>query len=372
MRIVTLGLAGFVSSILLSSTAMAQYYGGTQGGTMYQNPYYQRPVATTNAANGEDLLNQPSRTSRETRNEFANYTPLSAAQKLSYVYVNMGVRSDELQWNIASDITGTNTPNVLSELTWSDMSIYEISGGIRHTFNKGTFRNVYIEAEGYHGNITSGNNQDSDYNGNNRTSEFSRSNNNGEGGSVQGGQFGIGYSLALTRYPNGAPEANRYSLTPVIGYSIHQQNLEITDGNQTIPNSGPFSGLESTYETSWKGPYIGARLNMNLANKHRFLLSGDYQVSDYYAQADWNLRPDFMHPKSYEHEADGSGYQLQAEYGYSINSNWEIFLSAALREFTAEDGVDRTFFSSGAVGTTKLNAVDWSSQAYKAGVSFKF
>ena len=36
-----------------------------------------------------------------------------------------GYRIDELDWNIAGDINGNN-PNILSELTWDDLEVYQI------------------------------------------------------------------------------------------------------------------------------------------------------------------------------------------------------------------------------------------------------
>ncbi len=63
-------------------------------------------------------------------------------------------------------------------------------------------------------------------------------------------------------------------MTPLLGYSYHEQNLNITDGNQTIPDSGSFPGLNSSYDTEWQGPWIGFDLRFKAREiktfAHRF------------------------------------------------------------------------------------------------------
>ncbi|UCG08955.1 MAG: hypothetical protein JSV83_10030, partial [Desulfobacterales bacterium] len=46
----------------------------------------------------------------------------------SEVAVGNGYRRDELDWNIAGNINGNN-PNILSELTWEDLEIYQLRFG---------------------------------------------------------------------------------------------------------------------------------------------------------------------------------------------------------------------------------------------------
>jgi len=58
----------------------------------------------------------------------------------------MGQREGELRWNIASDASGAKTPNILSELTFADLSIFEIQGGVDIRFNHGMLRNIRLEA----------------------------------------------------------------------------------------------------------------------------------------------------------------------------------------------------------------------------------
>ena len=81
-----------------------------------------------------------------------------------------GYRLDDLDWSIAGNLNGTN-PNIVSELTWSDLESYQLKLG-----GKGTIDRVfYLRGSAAFGWVLSGDVQDSDYNGDDRTQEFSRS-----------------------------------------------------------------------------------------------------------------------------------------------------------------------------------------------------
>ena len=48
-----------------------------------------------------------------------------AAATTGQLSLSAGYRVDALDWNIAADFFGT-TPNILSELTWDDLQIFEV------------------------------------------------------------------------------------------------------------------------------------------------------------------------------------------------------------------------------------------------------
>lgn len=287
-------------------------------------------------------------------------------KKTNFINAQIGYRVDNLDWNIASDITGTSTPNILSELTWSDLEILQldISGDFLLTETKEGF--LYLHLSIRQGDIISGKNQDSDYLGNNRTNEFSRSNNISDTGSTND------YSISLnTTIPISTKSAD-YILTPAIGYALYAQNLVMTDGYQTIPSSGSFSGLNSTYDTEWKGIFIGLSIDTMLNDRHKFKLSGKYHRVDYYAEADWNLRTDFQHPKSFTHTAKGSGTTMSLEYLFKFHEKWSYNLSINSKNYTTDAGSDKTFFANGAIATTQLNEVNWTSKSIMTGFLYHF
>jgi len=274
-----------------------------------------------------------------------------------------GYRSDDLDWNIAGDINGNN-PNILSELTWEDLGIFQV------TLNNVTrFRGFYIRGAIAYGWILSGDNQDSDYLGDDRTLEFSRSNNNSDEGNTFDATVGIGYQISII--------SDFLSVVPLVGYSHHEQNLTMTDGNQTIPTIGPFAGLDSTYETEWKGPWIGADIVFRLPHEKKqfkdfsLRVSFEYHWADYYAEADWNLRTDFAHPKSFEHDADGNGWIISADWNIFFTHHLGLNMSVNYQTWDTDPSIDRTFLSNGTSANTRLNEVNWDSYAIMFGIVFR-
>ena len=277
---------------------------------------------------------------------------------------NMGYRNDDLKWNIAGDSSGNN-PNVLSELTWDNLNIFQV--GVK---NKTIFRGVYFRGYLQYGWIISGDNQDSDYLGDNRTFEFSRSNNSTDDDNTWDTSAGIGYQFNLG--------TGLIGFAPLFGYSYHEQNLRITNGNQTIPPTGPFEGLDSTYETEWKGPWVGLDLIIRSPDKTTLLddfelgFGFEYHWADYNADANWNLRTDLAHPKSFEHDADGQGFVLSADWSIFFKRNWALNLTANYQTWDTDPGMDRVFAADGTILETRLNEVEWNSYAIMLGAIYRF
>jgi hypothetical protein len=279
--------------------------------------------------------------------------------------LSTGYRVDDLDWNIAGDINGNN-PNILSELEWKGLESFQLK-----IANKTVFNQLFLlRGSLTYGWIFDGENQDSDYWGDNRTLEFSRSNNNSDDGNMLDASFGLGWQFAFGR--------SDFVMAPAIGYSYHEQNLTITDGYQTIPASGPFPGLDSTYETEWKGPWIGLDFTFRTDEKSKItpeietFISIEYHWADYYAEADWNLRTDFAHPKSFEHEADGHGIVFSAAVKFLLDYHWVLNVNFDYQKWSTDPGTDRVFFSNGTIGETQLNEVNWTSYAIMAGIEYHF
>jgi opacity protein-like surface antigen len=321
-------------------------------------------VTNSYAEKNSTLLSEPKLTNSAEKNSTLPF-------ETEFIF-STGYRRDELDWNIAGDNSGNN-PNILSELTWDDLEILQIKFQ-----NKTVIPNIfYFRASVSYGWIYDGENQDSDYLGDNRTLEYSRSNNNADDGDVWDASVGIGYPLRL-----GVNEI--WTITPLVGYSYHEQNLKMTDGNQTIatppftPPLGPFSGLDSTYETEWKGPWIGLDLYIkakkveSLPQRIEPYVSIEYHWADYSAEADWNLRPDFEHPKSFEHKADGDGWVLGVGFNFFLNPNWLLNFNYDYQDWSTDNGTDKTFFSNGTTSKTQLNEVNWTSHTFSLGINYRF
>ncbi len=315
----------------------------------------------TTCANSSADASSLAETHLTSGSENATARPFETEFKLS-----AGYRRDEVDWNIAGNIFGT-MPNVLSELDWDDLEIFQL-----RFQNKTVIPNIlYFRAMASYGWIYDGKVQDSDYAGDNRTFEFSRSNNSADDGDVLDASAGIGYPFRI-----GGRET--WTITPLVGYSYHEQNLTLTDGYQTIPPLGPFGGLNSTYETEWKGPWVGLDLHFkstevqSFAQRIQTYLSIEYHWADYDAEAKWNLRSDFQQPRSFVHDADGHGWVLGLGLNYVLTSNWLLNINYDYQDWSTDDGTHTVFFSDGTVGFTRLNEANWTSHAFSLGIIWRF
>lgn len=282
----------------------------------------------------------------------------ASADKPFEFFLGAGYRKDHLDWSIAG-----GSVNILSELKWENLKIAQLSAAARLNIDAGwNLRGMLA-----YGRINSGSNQDSDYNGNNRTLEFSRSNNKG-GGEVRDGSIGLGRTLRLLNNADG----NSFSVTPLVGLSIHQQNLTMTEGVQTLPATGSFPGLDSSYDAKWQGPWVGMEALLESGGDWSLTAAGEYHWADYSAQANWNLRPEFSHPVSFVHTAIGQGIILAAGATYLVSKDWRVGFSVQAQQWSTGRGIDRTNFSDGTVGYTLLNEVNWQSTAINLGVHYRF
>jgi len=294
---------------------------------------------------------------------------LTAAQGLPRYELSLGAdyRLAEFDWSIAGELNGT-APNVLSELTWTDLEIPQVSAAARVNFG----RHVVLQANGAYGEIISGKNQDSDYAGENRSSEFSRSNNAGRG-RIDEASLALGYRFRV--YDS---LAGRYAhITPLAGYSLHHQNLKIKDGVQTIPATGPLADLSSTYDAQWQGPWLGLNMRLEAGERTALLVDMAYHWADYSAEADWNLRDDLAHPVSYRHAATGEGVIAALGVVHALSRHWEVVARIESQHWTTDPGVDTVYLidaGSGAVSavTTRLNAVHWKSRLLGITAIYRF
>ena len=279
-----------------------------------------------------------------------------------------GYRKDDLDWNIAADSTGTVTPNILSELKWKNVQRYQIESQIAYTApSTSAVKGLHAEGSLAHATAYSGDNQDSDYNENNRVDEFSRSNNDASEGTAVGARAALGFRIPIKEDPYS--NSQHLGITPVIGYAIEDQDYSMKNGVQTIPNFGAFSGLDSSYDASWKAPFVGVRFDVG-NDDNAFNLAMDYLKGNYSAEANWNLREEFMHPKSFEHDADATGWKFGFNYRHELMEGLGFFASADFQIWKAENGRDTVFFTDGTTINTRLNEVNWTSQHYALGLHY--
>ena len=280
--------------------------------------------------------------------------------------ISAGYRRDDLDWNIAGYYKGKYV-NVLSELEWDDLESFQVKFQGSLVWPK----IIALRGLASYGWIFDGENQDSDYKENNRTKEFSRSNNDSDDGDV------LDLSLAVG-YPFRAGKAVVATFTPLAGYSYHEQNLDISNGYQTIPPTGSFPGLDSSYDTEWQGPWLGIDLNLRAAEIKRFVqrfetfFCFEYHWADYEAEADWNLRDVFKHPKSFTHDADGDGWIIRAGLNLVLQRHVALNFNFDYQDWSTDSGTDKVFLADGDTAKTRLNEVNWTSYSLALGLSVRF
>ena len=291
--------------------------------------------------------------------------PVESAEIRTDVSLSTGYRVDDLSWNIAGNVRGGN-PNVLSELTWSDLETLQATVSGRALVNEW----LYLRGSLGYGWTFSGNNLDSDFLGSDRTQEYSRSSNSADGGRVLDGAIGVGYQFSFL--------SGRFGLSPLLGYSYSTQNLTVKDGVQVIattgttPAAGPIQGLDSTYDTSWLGPWLGIDLSFKVTEKVTFFGSIEYHWATFDAEGNLNLRNDLAHPKSFEHDADGKGFLITLGTEYLLNGPWSLNMTFSYQKWSADPGLDRLYYANGSIAETRLNEVDWDSYALMLGLVYRF
>lgn len=293
--------------------------------------------------------------------------------------VGIGYRTDQLDWNISGTDSG-ESQIILSELNWEDLQIVQLQATGWLEFGKLPLINKssLFFADVSFGKIVSGNVQDSDYAAAYRKDEWSRSVNDASEGMTADLSGAFGPIFELNKVAG-------VSITPLVGYGFNMQALTMTNGNQVIagpslrpdglsspPVPGPLTGLDSSYTAYWYGPWLGTNIDYQANDKFKLTVGVEYHWVEYFAQADWNLRTDFKHPVSFEHEATGTGIVCNVQGQYGLSEKWSWLFSGNIQTWETESGSDRTFFTDGTVGLSRLNQVNWDSYALTTGVQYRF
>lgn len=276
--------------------------------------------------------------------------------------LSAGLRNDNLKWNISGPITiggVTNTPNVLSELEWKNMKSYYSKITLKGDEGRFALKLSFGYGKSFDGKV-----RDSDYFYSDRQGEFSRSSSDTTGSESYDYLAALGYKYDILE---------KYLFLFFLGYEQNVQKLKITNGNIEIPQGfGTISGLDSRYETKWRGVFVGGDFQFRPTVNSEFLMGYYYHWLNYEGKGYWNLRSDFAQSPSFKHTGNGNGYTLNFDYNYYFSDNWGLNLKGEYKDFKIKDGDDLTYFSDGSSSVTKLNEVKWDSYNIVAGVSYKF
>jgi hypothetical protein len=274
-----------------------------------------------------------------------------------------GYRKGNLNWSIAAP---DYSPNILSELQYDNLTIYEAGFDAKAVVNK-----LYSKASISFGKIAEGKGTDSDYQENDRNSVYSQSESS-LSDEIQDMSIGLGYQLDFFK--------NRFLIAPHFGLSYHTQKIRQTNGVQTISSSGDLispsregiSGLNSTYEANWRTLFVGFDLDFEIIYQIHMISSIEYHTASFEAYADWNLRDDFSHPVSFMHEAEGQGRIINVGINRMFAERWLIGLMYGWQEWKTDPGTDTLFWSGGGATRSTLNEVNWESRSVNLSIGYNF
>ncbi len=272
--------------------------------------------------------------------------------------LDSGWSQDHFEWSLSGDLSGQN-PNILSELDWRHLNIVKIGAQGEITFHK----IWHLDLSGGYGWIASGGNRDSDYYFDNHSGEFSRSVADTRGSRVDADAI-IGRDFQIN---------SKFTLTPQIGFTYHRLNLNDRNGVQVIDTElhdvGPFAGLDSEYNASWWGPTFGLQAKVQLAEKWRLLLGARFELLRYKANADWNLRSDFI---NFRDSARGTGWLLTAGIEWDFAQQWTLALLGDYGYRKTGSGTDDTLLNDHSHDLTHFNGAVWESLGVRVIATYKF
>lgn len=277
-----------------------------------------------------------------------------------------GTRSGDLKWNING---GTGGPNILSELSYQGLEFTEYRTYASLNFNTGALKNWRVETSFSSGEASRGEVFDSDYDSDNRQDEYSRSVSSAVGSETTNFEASAGYRF----HPS-----HGITLTPKLGFAYNTQFLKMTDGEQLLYTRsggvrlGDFDNeLNSHYTTRWMGGFAGLTAGIE-TESHALNVGYKLHMAQYQAEANWNLREDFQHPKSFEHTAFGMANVLELNYQWRWNDNWSANARAFREAWSTEPGDDTVYLSDGTRAGSQLNEVKWDSSGYDLSLQYLF
>lgn len=242
--------------------------------------------------------------------------------------VSEGYRQDKLQWSISG---AHKKPNIISELTFHDIKIYQTRLATKLTMSE-----YFAKANLGYGNIFSGKVRDSDYSKNNRKGEFARSESKLRGSHTLDGQVSFGKDIAVQ--PN-------FTLSPFFGYTWDYEKLRFHDGKQKrlfgFKMNEKIRKLNSTYTSKWDAPFIGMRAHLDATKKLFFFGEYDFFFAvHHHGAGHWNLRNKgkgmTFHLNS--HRAKGWGQMGLIGTGYEVFNNFFVKAEYQIANLQAKGG----------------------------------
>lgn len=309
--------------------------------------------------------------------------------------VTAGYRQDNFSWAMSGL---HNFPNELWRMNWKGIQIFEVTSQLSYT----SCNNYYIRANGGWGTIGGAsvtargrgtNIRDTSFTSSSDSSDsssshhnpFSRIHGNSKDGSVWDGSACVGYQW-MSNY-------RRFIFTPVIGYSYHALNYQMSDARQVFNSVdfpvllGPIHGLHVNYHPRIQGPFVGFDIN-TILEMPCVLLFGtvEFHWDKYRANGRWNLHDNFVN--SWHDSTSGKGLWVNLGFNYRFGCNWYLGVIGSYRNWHGRKGrhvtrslknnledPDQVFGTMPAFPPgehTHLKRIQWNSWSVAATLDFRF
>lgn len=253
------------------------------------------------------------------------------------VGLKTGYFTNDFKWSIAGNSQGTS-PNILSEVVWKDLSGYSI--GLNSNIK--LWKNLSLSAEISSSSIISGKATDTDYQENDRTSPGYYAVLSSNRGRLSDININLGYTVNV----------KTLLVAPYLGFVTNHQKLHLLPNAENINQT---SGLNSTYNTIWKGVEAGSRFSLPVFSKIFVEADLSYGQLKYTAEANWNLIESFVHPLSFKHVANGYSLRSQINLKYLLSRHLSASLSAGSYKVITGKGIDELFYEDGSSAKTQFN-----------------
>ncbi len=282
----------------------------------------------------------------------------------------------QLDWSIARDLAGKDTPNILSELEFERVQSRELGVSASIASEARGSWQLLLEGDGAYGWIDRGTTIDSDYFGDNRTGLYSRSRATitGDNGYALRGGGGIAYQLV----------PDRHTVQAIFGVYRQVQTLNFQSGRQLVADATVYSGselnavntqlqheLDTHYRTEWQGNYLSLGYQWYL-QKWSSAWRMNYLQGRYYGEGHWNLRDDFQQPRSFSHYVNSTGVELLWTLNYEIGPQWNAYIGLMHQHWQSDTGVGVSYLADGSINATRFNGVSWQVNQTRVGVSYRF
>ena len=265
-----------------------------------------------------------------------NPEPAARPARLTFA-LSAGYQSEDLRWSIAGNMQGAN-PNILSELKWKKLAGPTLEAAVKWK----CWKSFELRSTFSRHFITSGSVTDMDYQGDNRTNRSYYGAFDANKGMSFSWRTTLEYPLHLSRL---------VTLTPSLGYALHEQSLYLLSSDQT----GTAAGLKSTYATKYEGAVLGLRGDLRFSTHLSLEAALFYDIVRYRGRANWNLISTFRHPISFEDQANGFNLEGNVKLNYSLNSRWMLFLTADILHSETGTGTDWLYLQTGQNVPTQFN-----------------